>query len=159
MNEIIPSPSPHTPAQSGDSRRTRALRWLWCILPGVGAGLLNGLLGTAGGILLVTLLPRLTPPQRLAPPYAPDPLPLGETHERRDLLATSLCTMLPVSAISAVLYMRNGHIPPWNTLAILALPAIAGGLLGAFLLGRLPNRFLKKLFATLVIVAGLRMLF
>jgi uncharacterized membrane protein YfcA len=39
------------------------------------------------------------------------------------------------------------------------LPAAAGGFLGAKLLSRLPNRLLKRIFAALVTVAGLRMLF
>jgi uncharacterized membrane protein YfcA len=33
------------------------------------------------------------------------------------------------------------------------------GLLGAKLLGRLPDRVLKKLFAALVVISGIRMLF
>ena len=48
-----------------------ALPWLLLGLTGVSAGLLNGLLGAAGGILLVALLPRLTPPAALYPPAVP----------------------------------------------------------------------------------------
>lgn len=129
------------------------LPWLLLALTGVGAGLLNGLLGAAGGILLVAVLPRLTPPATLYPPA----VPLGRYHERRDVLATALAVMLPVSAVSGVFYWLNGVRPSPTLLLLLILPAAMGGLLGAKLLGRLPDRVLKKIFAALVVVAGVRM--
>ena len=119
----------------------------------VESSLLNGLLGAAGGILLVAVLPRLTPPATL---YLPA-VPLGRYHERRDVLATALAVMLPVSAVSGVFYWMNGVRPSPTLLLFLILPAALGGLLGAELLGRLPDRVLKKIFAALVVVAGVRM--
>ena len=137
------------------SQTTHApLPWLLLALTGVGAGLLNGLLGAAGGILLVAVLPRLTPPALLYPPA----VPLGRYHERRDILATALTVMLPVSAISCVFYWLGGVRPEPTLLLLLILPAAVGGYLGAKLLGKLSDRFLKKLFAALVVVAGIRML-
>lgn len=133
----------------------RPLPWLLLALSGVGAGLLNGLLGAAGGILLVAVLPRLTPPALLYPPA----VNLGLYHERRDILATALAVMLPVSGVSGVFYWMNGIRPDPTLLLLLILPAALGGLLGAKLLGRLPDRILKKLFAALVVVSGARMLF
>lgn len=132
-----------------------ALSWLLLGLTGVSAGLLNGLLGAAGGILLVALLPRLTPPSALYPPA----VPLGMYHERRDILATAMTVMLPVSAVSEVFYWFGGIRPDPTLLLLLVIPAAAGGLMGAKLLGKLPDRVLKKLFAALVVVAGVRMLF
>lgn len=137
MRETTPTPIP----------------WLLLALTGVGAGLLNGLLGAAGGILLVAVLPRLTPPAALYPPA----VPLGRYHERRDILATALAVMLPVSAVSGVFYWLNGVRPSPTLLLLLILPAALGGLLGAKLLGKLPDRVLKKIFAALVVVAGARM--
>ena len=46
-----------------------------------------------------------------------------------------------------------------NLLLLLVIPAAAGGLMGAKLPGKLPDRVLKKIFAALVVVAGARMLF
>lgn len=132
-----------------------ALPWLLLGLTGVSAGLLNGLLGAAGGILLVALLPRLTPPAALYPPA----VPLGIHHERRDILATAMTVMLPVSAVSGVFYWFGGIRPDPTLLLLLVIPAAAGGLMGAKLLGKLPDRVLKKIFAALVVVAGVRMLF
>ena len=140
--------SAKTPAQP-------AYSWILCALTGLGAGLLNGLLGAAGGILLVAVLPRITPPPRLYPPS----LPLGVYHERRDILATALAVMLPISAVSGIIYWVGGIRPSPTLLMALVIPAAAGGLLGAKLLTRIPNHLLKKLFAAIVVVAGVRMLF
>ena len=41
----------------------------------------------------------------------------------------------------------------------LLLPAAAGGLLGAFLLERTSPRRLRRLFAAVILVSGIRMLF
>ncbi len=136
------------------SRANRSLPWLLCALTGFGAGLLNGLLGAAGGILLVAVLPRLTPPAVLYPPHRL----LGDFHARRDILATAMAVMLPVSAVSWMFYWAGGIRPSPALLLWLSLPAAAGGLLGAKLLGRLPDRLLKRIFAAVVIIAGLRMI-
>lgn len=129
-----------------------ALPWLLSVALGLGAGLLNGLLGAAGGILLVTVLPRLPLPSRLATPD------LQSNWESRDLLATSLSVMLPVSGVSLLFYGWGGIRPSPLLFFSLLLPAALGGWLGARLLGRLPDRLVKKIFAALVVVAGLRML-
>lgn len=55
-------------------------------------GLLNGLLGTGGGILAVAFLRR----QGLGQPQAQ---------------ATALCLMLPLSAISLAVYALHGNFP------------------------------------------------
>ncbi len=133
----------------------RIVSWILCALTGLGAGLLNGLLGAAGGILLVAALPRITPPSPLYPPA----LPLGTYHQRRDILATALAVMLPISAVSGLIYWMGGIRPSPTLLLALILPAAAGGLLGAKLLNRIPNHLLKKIFAAVVVIAGVRMLF
>jgi uncharacterized membrane protein YfcA len=58
-----------------------------------------------------------------------------------------------------VFYWLGGIRPEPTLLLLLIIPAAAGGLLGAKLLGRLPDRVLKKLFAALVVISGIRMLF
>ncbi len=132
----------------------RVLPWLLLIATGFGAGLLNGLLGAAGGILLVLILPHLRPPTVL---YSLA-VPLGEHHARRDLLAAAMAVMIPVSVLSSIFYALNGIYPGWQTVSLLVLPATLGGILGAKLLGRLPEALLRRLFAALVVVSGVRML-
>ena len=140
----------HFPAAT---RVRRPLSWLLCALSGFSAGLLNGLLGAAGGILLVAVLPAL--------PLHASLLPDGllDRWEKRDVLATALSVMLPVSAFSLLLYGLDGHLPAPPVLLSILLPAVLGGWLGARLLGRLSDRFIRKLFSAVVVVAGARMLF
>ena len=113
-------------------------------------------LGAAGGILLVTALPYLPTPSLLsvgANPY-------GQAGaDRRDLFASALAVMLPVSAVSALRYRLAGVDPLPRSLLPRLLPAAAGGLLGAFLLERTSPRRLRRLFAAVILVSGIRMLF
>ncbi len=116
---------------------------------GVAAGFCNGLLGAAGGVLLVLLLPYLLG----------SVFPTEDVLSRRDLLATSLTVMLPVSAVSAAIYWLGGIRPSGETAVLLLLPSVLGGLIGARLLGKLPEQVLRRLFALLLVISGVRMLF
>lgn len=128
-----------------------ALKWLPWGLTGFFAGLLNGLLGAAGGILLIFVLPHLPPPS------GQEALS-SALRDSRDLPAISLSVMLPVTALSLLLYWLGGNVADSVLAGVITIPAAAGGLLGAYLLGKLPRRFLQKLFGLLVAVAGIRML-
>ena len=140
---------------------SQAVRVCALALLGLGAGFCNGLLGAAGGILLVLLLPRVTLPD-LAVVQVGETLsnrPFEEGLSRRDLLATSMAVMLPVSGVSGVLYWSGGIRPDLATVALLVLPSVVGGVVGARLLGRLPERLLKQVFALLMVISGARMIF
>ena len=114
-------------------------RLLGILLMGVGAGLVNGLLGAGGGILIV---------------YAMTAALHGSDSDPRDLYANALCVMLPISAFSCVRYAMAGNLPVAD-FSVYVLPAIAGGLLGGFLLEKIRGSAVKKLFAVLVIYSGL----
>ncbi|MBQ9780050.1 MAG: TSUP family transporter [Clostridia bacterium] len=123
---------------------------LWALL-GLGAGFLNGLLGAAGGILLVTLLSRMPPfPVRKHGASLPPP-------EGRAVFVMGLWVMIPATLVSATLYFARGMGGAPSLAVAIALPAAAGGLIGALLLGKIPRQALKKIFALLVLFAGLRM--
>ena len=112
---------------------------------GVGAlaGFVNGLLGAGGGIIVTFFLS-----------YA-----LGNTKgEKNKIFANALATMLPISVLSLVLYITKGHLKLTDRLIYLIPSAIVGGILGAFLLTKLKFRFVKIIFAILVIVSGFSML-
>ena len=128
------------------------LSWLSWAGVGFGAGLLNGLLGAAGGILLVTLLPHLHPPTKTL-------LPSNTSLKNpKDMLVISLCVMLPVTVVSLGLYLWQGkHFDP-HIAGVIALPAALGGLFGAYLLGKIPRHLLRKIFGLLVAISGVRML-
>ena len=125
-------------------------------LIGFGAGMINALLGAAGGILLVYTMPYvLTAHTPLPVPFSSHVTP---AMEGRDRLATSLAVTLPISAFSFTAHWINGVRPALSTLTWLIVPASLGGLLGAWLLGRIRADFLRRLFAIVVIIAGIRML-
>lgn len=109
---------------------------------GLFAGIMNGLLGTGGGIVLVFLLSYI----------------LGsETDDSRDIYANAIAVVMPVSVVSLILYAIRGMITDSN-FGIYIIPAVAGGLIGGILLGRIKTDLLKKMFAILVIYSGISMI-
>ena len=112
-------------------------------LSGLGAGLVNGLLGAGGGIVAVWGL------GRVLSAYMTD---------RRDAFANALLVMLPLTAVSLIGYAARGLLADVDTASLL-LPALAGGLGGALILDRINVRWLKIIFATLVVYSGFFMLF
>ena len=106
----------------------------WC------GGFLNGLVGAGGGILLVYGLRRL----------------LRREGEGREIYVTALAVMLPLSALSAWRYAQGGALP-LQPLGVILLPAVAGGLLGAWLLPRLQPRTLARIFSAVVLISGVLM--
>ena len=117
-----------------EKRGREALFWIGM---GLLSGFVNGLLGAGGGILAVFALSSRK----------------GEG-ERRDLYANALSVMLPISALSCVRYAMAGNLQ-WEGFGIYALPAVAGGIVGGILLGRLKASVLGKLFGALVIYSGI----
>ncbi len=133
--------------------RRRLLPWIAWALLGVGAGFLNGLLGAAGGVLLLTLLPHMPPlPAR-------DPaIPCDSPPEGKAVFVTGLWVMLPVTVVSAVLYYLQGIGGSPSAALVIALPAALGGILGAMILGKLSVGVLRGMFGGLVLISGIRML-
>ena len=120
-------------------RNTKALApVLLPVAAGFLAGMTNGLLGAGGGIIAVFALSRMLRSTEL---------------DRRDIYANALCMMLPISAVSCVRYALAGHLVT-DRFGAYAIPAIAGGLAGGILLGRLGDTALKRLFGLLVIWSG-----
>ena len=106
-------------------------------LSGALAGAVNGLFGTGGGILLVPLLLRV------------HKLPAQKA------FATSLAIILPLSAVTLFVYLRQTPLD-WQA----AIPYLLGGAAGGFAAGkwlkRLPVVWLRRLFGALLVVAGIR---
>ena len=106
------------------------------------AGFINGLLGAGGGIVLVRGARRILP---------------EEKYQTRDVFASALAVMLPVSAISTALYSLRGNAIPID-LPHIALPALLGGALGALLLAKINPKLLKLIFSALTVWSGIMML-
>lgn len=112
-------------------------KW-WGVLGGLGAGVINGLLGAGGGMVVVPLLSAMG------------------VHGKRSH-ATALMVIVPLSAVSAVLYLVQGRVGFAD-----ALPWLPGSLLGAYLGSRLMPKiatgWLKLLFGGLMLWGGVRLL-
>ena len=105
-------------------------------LSGAAAGMLNGLFGSGGGTILVPLLKKSgMPPQN--------------AH------AVSVAVILPLSLFSALLYSREGY-PIREALPYLPF-GLAGAVLGAKLLPRIPQKALQRIFGLLILLSAVRL--
>ncbi|MCL2853063.1 MAG: sulfite exporter TauE/SafE family protein [Defluviitaleaceae bacterium] len=109
-------------------------------IPGMITGFLNGLLGAGGGLVLLLFLKRSVE------------LPAHRAH------ATALAVMLPLSVLSACIYVGSTEIS-LKTAVWLALGGMAGGYVGARFLRRIKPRHLGKILGAVLIFSSLRMIF
>lgn len=116
---------------------------LFVLLIGIAAGVVNGLFGTGGGILIFFFLSRL---------YRD-----SEEYSGKDVFAMTVFCVFLMSVSALFRYTAGGYAALADVKPYL-LPAGLGGLFGAFLLGRLRLSAVKRIFAILVIYAGMTML-
>lgn len=109
------------------------------LLSGVAVGLINSLFGAGGGIIAVPILKKN-----------------GLT--QKEAQATSVSVILPLTAITAVIYYFQGNLQINDALVFVPV-GFVGALLGAFVLNRTSNRVLQTFFALFMIWAGLRMIY
>ena len=107
---------------------------------GVLTGMLNGFLGSGGGIILIFIMGVLMPER-----------------ETKDIFATAVLSILPMSVVSAYFYHRGGGVD-LTEYAPYYSSALFGGLLGAVLLDKISTTLLKTVFAALMLIAGFRAL-
>lgn len=105
---------------------------------GIGVGLINGLLGAGGGMVAVPLLKKCG-------------LKTKEAH------AGSIAVILPLSLISGALYILNGKVTLADAIGYMPTGAI-GAVIGAWLLGKLEDKWLRRIFSVFMIWAGVRMI-
>ena len=103
------------------------------------AGIVNGFLGTGGGIVLMFALSLIS----------------SDDDSARDRFATVIAVILPLSLISAITYGKSIDLSGTTPYII---PGIFGGIIGALLLDKLSVKIVKKLFAAMVIWAGISFL-
>ncbi|MGH2724656.1 MAG: sulfite exporter TauE/SafE family protein [Actinomycetota bacterium] len=99
---------------------------------GTAAGFLSGLFGVGGGILIVPGLVLL----------------LGMA--QRQSHGTSLAAIIPIALSGAAGYALDGAVD-WAAAGLLSIGAVGGAVVGTRLLGRLPERGLRLLFAALMV--------
>ena len=116
--------------------------WHWLVLIGVCGGVLSGTLGVGSGILFIpALVLVMSFPQKVAQ-------------------GTCLAVMVPMALMGAIRYKMNPEIRI-NMLVVLllAVSAVIGAFAGVEIADRLPRNVLRKIFACLIIIAALKMLF
>lgn len=109
------------------------------ILGGAFIGVANGLFGGGGGMLCVPLL-------------------LLAGLKNQEAQATAILIMAPISIASVIVYYSNGYID-WLMALYVGLGSIVGGIIGAFALKKFSNIVLQYIFAVVMLVAGLKLLF
>lgn len=110
-------------------------------LIGIVAGLLAGVLGLGGAIIIIPALVML----------------LGYSQQLAQG-TTLLMLVLPVGALAAWQYYKAGNVDI-RTALILAIAFFVSGFFGAKLANQIPQEILKKLFAFLLILIAVKMLF
>ena len=101
-------------------------------------GTVNGLFGAGGGIVAVPMLRAFGVSDKSA-------------H------ASSVALILPLSAVSFLLYLSDGRVSLTDGLPYL-LPGVAGAIIGTVLLSKIPAKWMHRVFGCLVIFAGVRMM-
>ena len=122
-----------------DFEEHKVIKFFIIILAGIFIGAINGFFGGGGGMVCVPVL-----------------LLLGLVNQKAH--ATAILVMLPISIASGFVYYTSGVIE-WDIALWIALGSVIGGALGAFCLKKISNIALQYIFAIVVIVAGVRMLF
>lgn len=110
------------------------------VAAGLVAGFCNGLFGSGGGIIVVPSMTYLL------------------AVKEHDAHATAIAVILPLSIVSAIIYLKSGYFH-WDIIWKVASGGIIGGLIGAWILPRISAPQLRKIFAIFMIIAALRMLF
>lgn len=102
-------------------------------------GIFSGLLGIGGGVILIPLMVTY----------------LGINQHTAH--GTSLAVIIPTALTASIVYSFNGNIDFMPALN-LAVGSIIGASLGAKLMKKIPEKQLKQLFATFLIIIGIRMI-
>ncbi len=111
------------------------------LIIGVFAGMLSGLVGVGGGIIIVPCLVYF--------------LAVGQKAAQGTSLAV-LC--LPVVLVGVINYYKKGQVN-LNYVPLIAIGFIVGGYLGSKIALRINDASLKKIFAILLMLISIKMLF
>lgn len=111
------------------------------IMVGIAAGILGGLVGVGGGIIIVPALVYF----------------IG--FSQKTAQGTSLgLIMLPVGILGVLQYYKQGHVD-FKVVGILAVGFLIGSFFGSKVALSLSQETIKKLFAILMVLIAIKMLF
>ncbi|MBE5741772.1 MAG: sulfite exporter TauE/SafE family protein [Clostridiales bacterium] len=113
---------------------------VYMALTGALTGLANGFFGGGGGMIVVPLMSFLL------------------KMKTKTAHATALAVILPITVVSAIVYFTSGNFD-FATGIPSGVGVVLGGIIGAWLLGKLSANWLTKIFAVVMLVAGVKSLF
>lgn len=116
----------------------KSKKYLYASFAGVLIGIVNGMLGAGGGLLTVPVLKKCGLAQR-------------------DAHANAVAVILPITVVSAILYMYKGYVN-FGDAFIYVPTGMLGALIGTWLLKRLSPLWLKRIFGGFMVYAGVRLL-
>lgn len=105
---------------------------------GILIGFINMLIGACGGIVAVEALKY-------------DKLDQTKSH------ATAIAVILPLTVISTIMYLMRGNMRISDA-NIYIIPGVLGSALGSFILPKISQKVLGKVFSIFIIYAGIRMI-
>lgn len=105
---------------------------------GISIGFINGLLGAGGGMLAVPLLKKYGLSQKAAQQNA-------------------IAIILPITALSAIMYILKDYVNLSESFAYLPT-GFLGAIIATFLMKKISNKWLKRIFAFFMLYAGIRLL-
>jgi uncharacterized protein len=108
---------------------------------GLAAGMLSGMIGIGGGIIIVPALVFV----------------LGFTQQQAQGTSLGLL-LLPVGILAVMNYYKQGFID-LKVVGIMSITFILGGWLGSRVALSLPQETIKKIFAIILLLVALKMLF
>ena len=110
------------------------------ILCGVLIGFINGFFGGGGGMICVPLLENV--------------LHLNNKYFH----ATAIAVIFPISFVSAIIYIFSGTL---QTLPFVTVGSgvVLGGIIGSYFLKILPSKVVRIIFAIIMLLGGIRLLF
>lgn len=106
---------------------------------GILIGIINSLFGAGGGILTVPLL-------------------RSSGLSQKSAQASCVAVILPLSAISAAIYLYKGYFSFTQGLYFIPF-GIIGALIGSAVMKKISERILHYMFSLLLIYSGLRLIF
>ena len=112
-----------------------------CVVLGVFAGALSGLIGIGGGVILVPAFVYF----------------LGMNQHQSQGTTLSVL-LLPVGLLATYVYYRNGYVIIPVALFV-SLGFLAGGFLGAKAATMMPVELLRKIFGTVLLAVSIQMIF
>lgn len=108
-------------------------------IAGIVIGIINALFGAGGGTIAV-------------------PFIKSRAKTQKEAQASAIAVILPLSIISVSVYYYKGYFNISDALQFLPF-SVLGGIAGSFIMKKISDRTLKKIFSILMIYLGTRMIF